>query len=389
MSFYDFIEAAEYGGKRGLRVVQRYIATNTVEAISAPYGSGRYCGDTALILASAKGHIDIVNALLAAGAKTGHSNGTGSTALHFAVFNDQEDVVAALLTKMSLAEIKHKNSGKRTALQEAEGRHYDEVAQLIRARISALEGNVEGQAARPQADPVSLVSPAVSHASSSSSSSAKLEEKAALPQVAPTPRVSPVAPLNVDQFIGEIPPEYLCSYGHTIMSRPIVVGTGEAYEYENLKRLFDARDEDAQEKLGEGQALQKSEKDTIKCVVTGEPIYRYELKSQPYFGLMSLIEKFVIEQRNMIKDQAKNAAPNALAAQQVSARSSGKEEKEHAPEPQQPAAISLPPAAAASAAPAISRKQQDANRRFDFWVSKQQKSKNSDPTPASSSRASI
>jgi ankyrin repeat protein len=183
--FRFFIEAADSRTEsEGLGTVQHFIATSFHDAISETCTTGRYFGFTALMLASSKGHLNMVNALLTAGAKTGrkHSN-NGNTALHYAVYNKQEDVIAALLKKMSFEEIIIENAAHRNALQEAEGRNYNKIIKLINTRINDLLNSDETlplsaiiakeKSLSHQVAEVSQASAASSSSSSSSNDEAK------------------------------------------------------------------------------------------------------------------------------------------------------------------------------------------------------------------------
>ena len=56
-------------------------------------------GRTALFFASASGHLEIVDILLASKADPTMTNAQGNTALHWACVNGHEDVVVRLLEK--------------------------------------------------------------------------------------------------------------------------------------------------------------------------------------------------------------------------------------------------------------------------------------------------
>jgi len=74
-------------------------------------------GRTALFFASANGHLEIVDILLASKADPTMTNAQGNTALHWACVNGHEDVVVRLLEKGAKPNVV--NAGGRTALDEA------------------------------------------------------------------------------------------------------------------------------------------------------------------------------------------------------------------------------------------------------------------------------
>ncbi len=366
VTFIGLMDAASNGGKKALEDIKQFIAENSAKTIGAPFylGTKDYAppegerGWTALMFAAKNHHAAIVTTLLAVeGIDTGYYNSKSNTALHWAVLGSDsfdlnqpkssknyKDVITALLQKMTLAEILHENDDGLTALQEAEYRKKlttraieGEITGLIEARISAL-----------------------------------LEEKASPP---PVVQMTPQEELNAIGFAGNTPNEYICPIDLNVMHRPIVVSTGHAYEHANLVACFAKRDREEQEKLRPHQKLKISEQDTIKCPITGQPIYRYELKKKPCSALQSLIKKFVINQKS-IKEQAKTEAPNipnALAEQQVS---SGKdeekdEEKVRAPDSQYEDVL-VPPSVS--------------SMPWSFWAAQEHHYENLNSAPSSSSR---
>ncbi|KAL6046587.1 ankyrin repeat-containing protein [Balamuthia mandrillaris] len=75
-------------------------------------------GNTALMMASANGHHDIVRTLLSAKADPNLSNRTKNTALHWAALNGHLEVLR-LLVEEGNAALNVKNDLRRTALDEA------------------------------------------------------------------------------------------------------------------------------------------------------------------------------------------------------------------------------------------------------------------------------
>jgi len=94
-------------------------------------------GSTALHMAAANGHADVVRALAAAGAAL-RDNAAGSSALHWAALNGQAATVAALLAAYAgEARVLAKNALGRSALTEAVVKGHDEVARMLLAHSSS------------------------------------------------------------------------------------------------------------------------------------------------------------------------------------------------------------------------------------------------------------
>ncbi|KAJ9528680.1 hypothetical protein QJQ45_020575 [Haematococcus lacustris] len=85
----------------------------------------------ALHMASANGHLEIVQRLLAAGATPDLPNAEGSSALHWACLNGHSEVVRALLDRGAVPSLL--NRANRTPVDEALDRGHDAVMDVIRA----------------------------------------------------------------------------------------------------------------------------------------------------------------------------------------------------------------------------------------------------------------
>jgi ankyrin repeat protein len=92
-------------------------------------------GDTLLILAAYREHIDTVRLLLDRGADTARVNGRGQTALAAAVFRNAGAIVTALLEAGADPDL-----GARTALQIAEHFELAEMTSLIKGFSSPSAG---------------------------------------------------------------------------------------------------------------------------------------------------------------------------------------------------------------------------------------------------------
>lgn len=88
---------------------------------------------TALMHASSNGHLDKVQALIAAGAKIATQDKGGRTALHYAAVMGHAEVVSALLAAdAAAAKVKDKDKVSAAALAKAVG--FSDVAKLIKAK---------------------------------------------------------------------------------------------------------------------------------------------------------------------------------------------------------------------------------------------------------------
>ena len=92
---------------------------------------------TALILAAAGGHMEIVDALLASGAKVDEKDLTGHTALNWAAMRGHTTVVSALMKKG--ADINTQDNGKVSPLLYAVGTHNIPLVKLLVENGADLE----------------------------------------------------------------------------------------------------------------------------------------------------------------------------------------------------------------------------------------------------------
>lgn len=92
-------------------------------------------GSTALMLASVKGYLFIVQKLLDQGAEVNHRNQAGFTALIFAAEQGHKSVVKELLKSKAI--VSFKNNKNDTALDRARLRNFTEIIELLEDRISS------------------------------------------------------------------------------------------------------------------------------------------------------------------------------------------------------------------------------------------------------------
>lgn len=126
-SFLDAARAGEIDVVSELVSIAHKNGTDNVERFLAC--RDQLSGNTALHLASANGHIDIVTFLLDNGSPINSTNESGSTALHYAALTGQLHVVRALLSAGALAVVE--NNFGRTALDEAQGACQSSVADYL------------------------------------------------------------------------------------------------------------------------------------------------------------------------------------------------------------------------------------------------------------------
>jgi ankyrin repeat protein len=103
-----------------------------------PKGSKMWIGATALIYAAREGHLDMVQALLNAGANVDAKTLESETALHKAAWQGRLGIVQALLN--AGANVDAKNWAGRTALSKAKFNNHAQVAALLRGRGRARVG---------------------------------------------------------------------------------------------------------------------------------------------------------------------------------------------------------------------------------------------------------
>merc|ERR1719291_1570294 len=100
----DFVLGARYGD---LDDVKAAIDSGAVSVDARSHG-----GATALLMGSANGHVDVVRALLTAGASTEVPNEAGNRPLHWAALNGHKEVCQQLLK--ARADADSKNEFERT-----------------------------------------------------------------------------------------------------------------------------------------------------------------------------------------------------------------------------------------------------------------------------------
>jgi len=117
----DFVAAARFGDVDDINAA---IAAGVVDIDVIEPTKG-----TALLMASANGHLEVVHALLEARASTVLGNEAGSSPLHWAALNNHLDVCKALVE--ARADISARNEFKRRAFDEAFGRTNTEVCEFL------------------------------------------------------------------------------------------------------------------------------------------------------------------------------------------------------------------------------------------------------------------
>ena len=113
-----------------------------------PVDSADEYGRTAMHMAAANGHEEVIARLIAAGASVVLKNAEGNTPLHWACLNGHKTVVKTLMDKGASAAVVN-NSGK-TPVDEALSRGHDEIFELIRTYSTdgqAVEVEVEEEGA--------------------------------------------------------------------------------------------------------------------------------------------------------------------------------------------------------------------------------------------------
>ncbi|KAA8544585.1 hypothetical protein F0562_022556 [Nyssa sinensis] len=94
-------------------------------------------GRTALHMASANGHLDIVDYLISSGVDVNTSNVEKNTPLHWACLNGHVEVVKKLI--LAGASVSVLNSHERTPMDEAVGRGKMDVIDAINAGVAQIE----------------------------------------------------------------------------------------------------------------------------------------------------------------------------------------------------------------------------------------------------------
>ena len=104
---------------------------------SSPGTEGVPPGQTALMLATARNHIDVVKYLLKNGAQVNHADDWGGTALIYSVWKGNEDIVRLLLAKK--ANISAKTKDGRTAMSVAKHFGHNKIVKMLKASESSAE----------------------------------------------------------------------------------------------------------------------------------------------------------------------------------------------------------------------------------------------------------
>ena len=91
-------------------------------------------GNTALIVASSRGHPDVVRDLLARGADVNHASTVGYTSLLLASMQGHTEIVGMLLEKG--ADVRHIDHGRCSALTFAYHNHHTEIIEMLKKRLS-------------------------------------------------------------------------------------------------------------------------------------------------------------------------------------------------------------------------------------------------------------
>ena len=130
----EFLACARYGEIDDLRTFP--------EIVSLAQKSDACSGNTALMFASANGHLEIVNMLLEISRSViNKQNSAGNTALHWASINGQSAVVVALLS--AGADANFRNAAGDRPFDEAVRRHvFPEICEML-AKATAFEEDAE------------------------------------------------------------------------------------------------------------------------------------------------------------------------------------------------------------------------------------------------------
>jgi ankyrin repeat protein len=140
------VDGARYGDMEDV-----YIALSH----KVPVDSADEFGRTAMHMAAANGHEEVIARLLEAGASVVLKNAEGNTPLHWACLNGHKTVVKTLMDKGASAAVIN-NTGK-TPVDDALSRGYNEIFELIRTystdgqavevEVELDEGACDGEAA--------------------------------------------------------------------------------------------------------------------------------------------------------------------------------------------------------------------------------------------------
>lgn len=127
----DFLLACRYGElDQVLASISGQKSLNS-SARDDPFSYRNMAGNTALHMACANGHVEIVKILLDNSSllAVNSANNEGNTALHWASLNGHEEIVKLLLSKGADADVVNKSG--RNALSEAQSRGFEGITILL------------------------------------------------------------------------------------------------------------------------------------------------------------------------------------------------------------------------------------------------------------------
>jgi len=133
MDFGDFLGCARYGEFEDLKKFSEIASFSEKQDDS---------GNTALMFASANGHLEIVNFLLEISrAAVNFKNSSGNTALHWAALTGQTAVVACLLAAGADANLPNL-AGDRPFEEALRRQNFPKICEML-ARVTAFEEDAE------------------------------------------------------------------------------------------------------------------------------------------------------------------------------------------------------------------------------------------------------
>ncbi|RHZ81081.1 hypothetical protein Glove_123g42 [Diversispora epigaea] len=133
----DIVESARYGE---LEELQSIINSNPITLL---FAKDKY-GNTPLHMASANGHVEIVEFIIEKFKSLEQrddvintQNESGNTSLHWSALNGHEKVVKLLVTNG--ADIKIKNQAGKTAIYEAQQNNHEKIVEFILSNDKSTE----------------------------------------------------------------------------------------------------------------------------------------------------------------------------------------------------------------------------------------------------------